>query len=237
MTNIIENMDLYRPFGQPAFATAQFKTVPSSGVTITINGDVYTTGTEFSGATTPVRAAQGLTAAIRADVEYSYINATKQFIRPYSAKFYNDTVFIFATAPGSAGNAMTIATSDTSSVNLSGATFSGGTDATSSSSTSPTFGGTPIDAAALSITSGGTSQTVFAANASRRYLIIQNLSSDELWVNFGAAATQDKPSLALAPASGTTPGGSIEYAGSYIPTSTVTIIGTTTGSKFSAKQG
>lgn len=237
MNHVLQALSVYRAFGQPAFATVQFKSLPNSSDTVTINGDVYTYGVDFSGATVPVRAAQALTAAIRSDVEVSYLNATKQPVRPYTAVYYNDTVFIFATYPGVAGNAMTLATSNTAAIAISGATFGGGTDAPAQATSSPTFGGTPVDATNLTITAGGTQQNVFAANPSRRYLIIQNLSTDELWVNFGANATADKPSLALAPASGTTPGGSIEYAGSYIPTSTVTIIGATTGSKFSAKQG
>lgn len=230
MTNIIENMPVYRPNGQPAFATAQFKTVPSTGVTITINGDVYTTGTEFSGATTPVRAAQGLCSAIRADVEYSYINATKQFIRPYSAKFYNDTVFIFATSPGVAGNAMTLATSDISSVNLSGAVFSGGTDPVSLVvSTTPTASALTDGSGA--ITTGGTAQQIFAANAARKYLVIQNHSTDVLWVNFGVVAVASRPSIEIPPN-----GGSVTYESNFVPSGLVSIIGATTGDSFTAKQ-
>ena len=93
---------------------------------------------------------------------------------------------------------------------------------------------TSSDAAALSITTGGTSQQVFAANSARKYLLLQNISVEDLWVNFGAAATQDTPSLKLLP-NGV---GILEFPqGGAIETGTIHIIGATTGSKYVAKQG
>lgn len=93
---------------------------------------------------------------------------------------------------------------------------------------------TSSNAAVLSITTGGASQQVFAANSSRKYLLIQNISIEDLWVNFGAAATQDTPSLKLLP-NGV---GILEFPqGGAIETGAIHIIGATTGSKFVAKSG
>lgn len=81
------------------------------------------------------------------------------------------------------------------------------------------------------ITTGGTSQQVFAANASRRYLLIQNVSDTDAWVNFGTAAVANQPSLLLR-----ANGGSIVFEGSFVPTGTVNIRGATTGKAYTAKE-
>ena len=39
------------------------------------------------------------------------------------------------------------------------------------------------------ITAGGTSQQIAAALATRRYLVIQNHSDTDMWINVGAAAS------------------------------------------------
>lgn len=84
-----------------------------------------------------------------------------------------------------------------------------------------------------SITAGGTSQQVAAANEGRFYLLIQNISSGDLWVNLGVAAVQDSPSLKLLA------GSSVEFSSSgtgYVPEDAIHIIGATTGQKFVAKE-
>ena len=81
------------------------------------------------------------------------------------------------------------------------------------------------------IATGGTAQTVFASNASRRYLLIQNNSSSDLWINFTTTAVQSQPSIRL-----------VSYAiyvleGNFVSTEAVSIIGATTGQAYTAKQG
>jgi hypothetical protein len=83
------------------------------------------------------------------------------------------------------------------------------------------------------ITSGGTSQQLAAANATRQYLLIQNNSAADLWVNFGVAAVANQPSIRLAS------GAQIEYSPGgtgVIPSQAVNIIGATTGQAFTAKE-
>lgn len=45
-----------------------------------------------------------------------------------------------------------------------------------------------------------TSQLLMAANPNRRYLFIQNVGADDLWIDiFGNAAVKDQPSIKLPP--------------------------------------
>lgn len=81
------------------------------------------------------------------------------------------------------------------------------------------------------ITTGGTAQTVFAANGSRRYLYVQNNSTAALWINFTTAATTSQPSLEIVA------GNSFVMDSSFVSTEAVSIIGATTGQTFTAKQG
>lgn len=82
-----------------------------------------------------------------------------------------------------------------------------------------------------SITTGGTSQQIFASKSDRRYLLIQNISTENLWFNFGTAAVQDQPSIKLLP------NASFVMESNFVDTQAVNIIGATTGSKFVAKEG
>lgn len=82
------------------------------------------------------------------------------------------------------------------------------------------------------ITSGGTSQSLVAADQYRSYLFIQNISSDTLWIGLGVTATQDKPSIKLSP------GDVYEQGeGNVIFTGAINIIGAVTGSKFTGYTG
>lgn len=91
----------------------------------------------------------------------------------------------------------------------------------------------PGDLADLSgsITSGGTSQVLAPANSKRTYLLIQNISDETMWLNFGAAASADASSFKLVA------NGGFESPPHFIPNQSVNIIGATTGKKFVAKEG
>jgi hypothetical protein len=81
------------------------------------------------------------------------------------------------------------------------------------------------------ITAGGASQTLAAANATRSYFFIQNISTDVLWIDFGVAAVQDQPSIKLCPEA------TFVMEGGFVSTDAINIIGPTTGAKFVAKEG
>jgi hypothetical protein len=89
---------------------------------------------------------------------------------------------------------------------------------------------TPVDGSGT-ITSGGTSQTVFAANGSRRFFIFQNISDETQYINFGAAATTDSNSIKIIA------GSSWEAPSNWCPQTSITVIGATTNKKFIAKEG
>ncbi|MDE2040679.1 MAG: hypothetical protein KGO96_13915 [Elusimicrobia bacterium] len=83
------------------------------------------------------------------------------------------------------------------------------------------------------ITTGGTAQQLAAANASRKYLVIQNQHATEvLWFNFTTTAVQSEPSFQLAAG-----GGSFVMEGEFVSTEAVSVIAATTGHPWTAKEG
>lgn len=80
------------------------------------------------------------------------------------------------------------------------------------------------------ITTGGTSQQIMAANASRRYLMIQNVSDTVMWCNFTTAAVLDQPSFQLVP------GATFLMEASSVSTEAIQCIGSVTGKSFTAKE-
>ena len=82
------------------------------------------------------------------------------------------------------------------------------------------------------ITTGGTSQVLAAANANRKYVFIQNHDPAEaLWVNFGVAAIAGQPSLSI-PANG----GAFVMETLLVDTQQINVIAATTGHAFTAKE-
>lgn len=79
-----------------------------------------------------------------------------------------------------------------------------------------------------SITTGNTAQTALAANPSRSILCFQNVSAGDLWIDFTVTAVMDSPSLKFSPG----PGYCWENA---VPTNAISVIGATTGQKFTIK--
>lgn len=79
-----------------------------------------------------------------------------------------------------------------------------------------------------SITTGGTAQALAAANTSRKSLTGQNISSGDLWINeIGSTAAADTAASYKVPAS----------ASFEIRTNrAISIVGATTGQKFSATE-
>jgi len=80
------------------------------------------------------------------------------------------------------------------------------------------------------ITTGGTAQTLSAANSARNGFWIQNQSAGSLWIYELGAATQASPSLEIKP------GQLYEYPAGGVPASAISIIGATTGQVFAARE-
>jgi hypothetical protein len=81
------------------------------------------------------------------------------------------------------------------------------------------------------ITTGGTSQQLAPSNATRKYLLIENLSSGDLWINFGVAAVAGQPSLKI-PA-----GAALTMESGFVSNQAVNVLGATTAQAFAAKEG
>ncbi len=81
------------------------------------------------------------------------------------------------------------------------------------------------------LAANNTAQQVMAANLNRKYLLVQNVSAIALWINFNTDANADQPSIKLVA------DGSFVMEGSAIVTDSVSIIGSTAGSSFTAKEG
>jgi hypothetical protein len=118
---------------------------------------------------------------------------------------------------------------DTVQPSTGGALASGGTSA-SADYIRPSQG--TLTNRSGTITAGDTAQTLMAANADRKYLLIQNISDTVMWINFTTTAVKDSPSIMLEPN-----GGSLAMEGSFVSTELVSVICVTTGKKFTAKEG
>lgn len=80
------------------------------------------------------------------------------------------------------------------------------------------------------VTAGGTSQQIAAANASRKCFFYQNTSDETQYLNFGAAASAAN-SIEIASK------GYWENPPNFCPTGTVNMLGATTAKSFTAKEG
>ena len=79
------------------------------------------------------------------------------------------------------------------------------------------------------ITIGGTQQTLAASNSTRKAYFIQNIGSGDLWVSLiGNAVADTAGSIKLSS------GATLFSSGSFVSTQTISIIGATTGQKFTA---
>lgn len=73
---------------------------------------------------------------------------------------------------------------------------------------------------------------LLAANATRRYLLVQNLDpAEDLWIDFTATAVMDQPSILISPLEKF-----IMDAG-FISGEEVSVIAVTTSHAFAAKEG
>lgn len=95
------------------------------------------------------------------------------------------------------------------------------------------YRGTFTDYSGATSGSAGTSTQVCAANANRKYFIIQNLdASNAIYINFtSVASTTDGKSLKLIP------GGSYVMETSFVTTEVINVCSSGSAIKFAAKEG
>lgn len=84
------------------------------------------------------------------------------------------------------------------------------------------------------ITVGGTSQTLAAANATRRFLLIVNppTETETLYVNFTSAAAANQTSVPLSPG-----GSMLMQSPGLVSNELVTVVAATTGHTVACKEG
>lgn len=80
------------------------------------------------------------------------------------------------------------------------------------------------------ITTGASAQEAAPENLNRRLLFVQNVSDTNLWVNVGAAAVANQPSILLVP------NAMLQWGPDVVPTGAVSVIGATTGKAFVCKE-
>lgn len=91
--------------------------------------------------------------------------------------------------------------------------------------------GNVTEASTKTITTGGTHQQVFAANADRKFLLIQNVSDTDMNLGIGYNPTAST-GIFLSKS-----GGGIVFESGFIPTQEIRILCATTGKAFVALQG
>ena len=82
-----------------------------------------------------------------------------------------------------------------------------------------------------SIASGGVAQTLAPANNSRSYILIQNNGTADLWFDFTTTAIVGSPSFRLQP------GADWSTDSQFVTTESISIISSTTGASWTAKEG
>lgn len=80
------------------------------------------------------------------------------------------------------------------------------------------------------IASGGAAQSVAAAFPGRLYLLFQNHSDTDMWINFGVVAVASQPSFKIIA------GGSYASSARFCPTGSISVFCATTGKGFSCKE-
>jgi hypothetical protein len=88
----------------------------------------------------------------------------------------------------------------------------------------------PLTDGSGTIATANTSQTALAANATRKYLLFQNISDTDMFINFGAAATTGAGSLWIQGL-----GGSIVFEDFACPTDAVNVLCAVSGKAYTIK--
>lgn len=83
-----------------------------------------------------------------------------------------------------------------------------------------------------SITAGGTAQQICASNSTRKYLLIQNTSSVDMWISF----TTTTPTVAGAGCYKIAAGGSYESSAAFVTSQSCYVFCATTSSSYSASE-
>lgn len=144
--------------------------------------------------------------------------------------YYPDRMFSGVELTAAVDTTVEIIVANANVQTLDGANLTARIDAAQLPLPVQTQGVTPTNRSGT-IAVGATSQQAMAANAARRGLWVQNLSTvDALWLRDGAAASAGQPSVKIAP------GAMYETPAGGCPVTAIHILGPTAGQAFSARE-
>ena len=124
---MIADVPQYRGDGVQASGTITVNQVPTNGSdTISVNGITYTAGTDFRYREGTYGVATAITAMLNADPDLQHLHSDTDLWKGVNAQQYGNVVRIWASAPGTAGNSIALATNNTTTFTLSGSTLTGG---------------------------------------------------------------------------------------------------------------
>lgn len=122
------------PEGLPATATVTFDRVLAAGDSVTVNGTAAVFGTDFQSRNlNTADVAASFAAWVNGSTDGYGVGSTHVNSNPVGAVwavYFGNRVTLIARVPGTAGNSLTLATSVSTKVTISGATFAGGTAST-----------------------------------------------------------------------------------------------------------
>ena len=91
--------------------------------------------------------------------------------------------------------------------------------------------GTLTDGSGTTSATPNTSTQIFASNSTRKYLLIQNVGTATIWINFTTSANANQPSIQLLV------GGSLVMESSFVSQEAVNVLSGSASVAFTAKQG
>lgn len=127
----------YLSAGRPASGLVTINFAPAIGDTVTVDGTVYTFGTDFFGPT-PAIAAESLAGAMSGNWRVRLSSHPTTLVRSHYGRALGNFVVVIATVPGTGGNSLALAVSNSTRFTVSGATLAGGTSPAAASSVAVT---------------------------------------------------------------------------------------------------
>lgn len=235
-----ENVNVLSSSLPTGAATAALQTTGNTTLTTisTTTGSILldlTNGTQITQITGTVPLPTGAaTSALQTtgNTSLSTIATNTGTIATNTGTIATNTTGVSTAANQTTGNTSLATIATNSGTQATAANQTTGNTSLSTIATNTTRQGTLTDDSGTTSGTPSTSTTVMASNASRKYLLIQNLdSTNNIYINFTSAASNGTGSYTLLPY------GTLVQEGQYVSTEAVTVLATVASIKYSAKQG